>query len=103
VVQESITNALKHGGPTAAVSVRLRWSELTVEVEVADEEREARPSGQRSVALSSGHGLPGLRERVTMVGGSFECGPVEGGFVVRARLPRPQVRVGPLLDTGRPR
>jgi signal transduction histidine kinase len=103
VVQESITNALKHGGPAAAVMVWLRWSELMVEVEVADTERGPRPGPEDTAALSSGHGLAGLRERVTMVGGTIDYGPVEGGFVVRARLPRPHVRLTPLLGTGRQR
>jgi signal transduction histidine kinase len=103
VVQESLTNALKHGGPSASVMVRLRWSELILELEVTDQVREPNPIMDRAAALSSGHGLRGLRERVTMVGGSLDFGPEQDGFAVRARLPRPKLRVSPLLGTGRAR
>ncbi len=95
VVQESLTNALKHGGLGAAVLVCLRWSPMLLEVEVSDTEHGSPPHGV--AALPGGHGLCGLAERVTMVGGVLEHGPIEGGYVVLARLPRPQVRVSPLL------
>ncbi len=95
VVQESITNALKHGGVSARVLVALRWSPMVLEVEVTDTEHGSTPHAV--AALSSGHGLRGLAERVTMVGGSLDHGPIEGGYQVLARLPRPQVRASPRL------
>jgi signal transduction histidine kinase len=81
VVQEALTNALKHSqGATAAV--RLRWSPDALELEVAND----------GVPVLSGdgggHGLVGMRERVNVCGGRFEAGPrPEGGFLVRATLP----------------
>jgi signal transduction histidine kinase len=95
VVQESLTNALKHGGVAATVLVRLRWSPMLLEVEVTDTEHGSAPHSV--AALPGGHGLCGLAERVTMVGGMLEHGPIEGGYAVLARLPRPRVRVSPLL------
>lgn len=86
VVQESLTNALKHahGSPTA-VSVHYDDREITVEVSTAGASPElTRP---RPVA-GSGRGLVGLRERVDALGGEFgaERRP-DGAFVVRARIP----------------
>ena len=72
VVQEGLTNALKHGGLTTA-QVVVRYREHDLEVEVADD-------GQGSHAGNgSRHGLPGLRERLTVFGGTLEVGPRPGG------------------------
>jgi signal transduction histidine kinase len=80
IVQEALTNALKHAGPaTARVLVRYGLEDL--EVEVTDTGR--RPAG----GDGTGHGLVGMRERVTLFGGELEAGRREGGFAVRARLP----------------
>ena len=81
VVQEALTNALKYAGPASAW-VTIRWKEADLEIEVANDGRtEAGGDG-------GGHGLVGLRERVSLVGGSIESGPRDGGgFVVMARLP----------------
>ena len=98
IVQESLTNAIRHAGPaSAAVSLAYAPSELRIEVAdtglgalagpAADvkgdeEERTGRWAG------GGGHGLPGMRERAVSVGGSLEAGPApEGGFRVTARLP----------------
>lgn len=80
VVQEALTNALKHaGGATALVTIRYGESDLAVEV--TDEGRAVR-------AGDGGHGLVGMRERVGIFGGTFDAGPREsGGFAVRALLP----------------
>ena len=81
VVQEALTNALKHAGPaTARVVVRYRPEEL--EVEVVD-------TGSGPVAGGeAGHGLIGMKERVSLYGGEIEAGREgRGGFAVRARLP----------------
>ncbi|MGZ4267732.1 MAG: sensor histidine kinase [Solirubrobacteraceae bacterium] len=83
VVQEALTNALKHGGDGAA-RVTLRWSGDLLEVEVANRIG----PGPAGILAGSGHGLMGMRERVALCGGELRAGPVGRGFVVRARLPR---------------
>lgn len=83
VVQEALTNVMRHGGPVA--TVRLSCAEGRVEVEVTDE---GRPGGSPSPTPGSGHGLLGMRERVAVYGGSFEAGRRPGGgFRVHASLP----------------
>lgn len=84
LVQEGLTNALKHGGRGRA-HVVLRWSEEVLEVEVAN-----RISGGPAAhgLASGGQGLVGMRERVALCGGELRAGPIGRGFVVRARLPR---------------
>lgn len=82
VVQEALTNILKHAGPCAAC-VTLRYGPEALEVEVSDDGPGTTPSGEHG-----GHGLAGLRERVSIAGGELWTGePAGGGFVVRARLP----------------
>ena len=80
IVQESLTNALKHAGDARA-TVLLKYAAHSLEIVVSDD-------GQGGAANGGGHGLSGLRERVSVFGGEFEAGPREGrGFVVRAWLP----------------
>ncbi|CAM5459508.1 histidine kinase OS=Streptomyces griseorubiginosus OX=67304 GN=liaS_1 PE=4 SV=1 [Streptomyces griseorubiginosus] len=92
IVQESLTNAARHAGP-AEVRVELAYGKdhLTVRVDddgAADPDRPPRP----------GHGLTGMRERVTALGGTLSAGPRdEGGFSVCARLP---LEPGPRLLSG---
>jgi signal transduction histidine kinase len=81
VVQEALTNALKHAG-AARAEVLLRYGADALELEVRDDGR-----GSKN-GHSGGHGLVGMRERVTVFGGEFDAGPrPEGGFGVRVRLP----------------
>jgi signal transduction histidine kinase len=81
IVQEALTNALKHGGRAGAV-VRVRYGADDVELEVVDDGPGA------SNGDTGGHGLTGMRERVRVYGGELETGRrPEGGFAVRARLP----------------
>jgi signal transduction histidine kinase len=83
IVQESLTNALQHAGG-ARTDVVVRYGRTALEIEVADDGAE--PGGGSG---ASGHGLVGMRERVALYGGSFDAGPGDdGGWVVRARLPR---------------
>jgi signal transduction histidine kinase len=86
VVQEALTNVAKHADGASSVSVRVTWSdELRVEVVNDGVDRSTAVSPE----LSTGHGLIGLRERVTVTGGRFEAGPGgEGTFRVTAALPR---------------
>jgi signal transduction histidine kinase len=83
LVQEALTNSLKHAGPAhARVFVNCSGDEL--EVEVTDDGRGVNGNG----LSAGGHGLTGMRERVNMLGGEIEVGPREtGGFALRARLP----------------
>jgi signal transduction histidine kinase len=81
IVQEALTNSLKHAGPARA-SVAVRYAPRTLELEVRD-------TGAGAPAGGGGHGLVGMRERVALYGGELEAGPCDGGFGVRARLPLP--------------
>jgi signal transduction histidine kinase len=87
LVQESLTNAHKHGGDRARVTLAFHPQQLAVEV------CNGPPPGvpQPTAAAGTGHGLLGMRERVLAVGGWLEAGPTpEGGFRVRALLPFPE-------------
>jgi signal transduction histidine kinase len=88
VVQESLTNALKHGGDGAEATVLLRWTDDHLELDITD-------TGQGLTATSHdgdgplGQGLVGMRERVALCGGDLQAGPsVSGGFRVRATIPK---------------
>ena len=82
IVQEALTNTLKHAGQAQA-SVVVRLGERAVEVEVADD---GRGTGRSD---GDGHGLVGLRERAALYGGTLEAGArPDSGFTVRAVLPR---------------
>jgi signal transduction histidine kinase len=84
VVQEALTNTIKHAGPVRS-RITLRYSERELEVEVADDGPGQSGNG---AGAGSGHGLLGMRERVASHGGEVEAGSgPEGGFVVRASLP----------------
>jgi signal transduction histidine kinase len=84
IVQEALTNVLKHSGSTTA-AVRLAYRPDGLEIEVADDGI-GTPEG--IAGHGERHGLVGMRERVALFGGSFDAGPRPGGgFVVRARLP----------------
>jgi signal transduction histidine kinase len=81
IVQEALTNALKHAGPARA-RVLLRYDADELELEIADD---GAGSGDGS---GSGHGLIGMRERVSVYGGELQAGRrPEGGYALRARLP----------------
>ncbi|MGN8049075.1 sensor histidine kinase [Curtobacterium sp. 22159] len=89
VVQEAVTNVLKHAGPAARADVRVRYLADGVEVEVTDDGRGEAGAGRRvNDATGSGLGHVGMRERVAAVGGRIEIGPrARGGYLVRAWLP----------------
>jgi signal transduction histidine kinase len=85
LVQEALTNVHKHAA-NAATEVGVRYGRERLEVTV----RNARPDGPHPglEAAGGGHGLLGLRERVTLLGGTFQAGPrLDGGFEVCATLP----------------
>jgi signal transduction histidine kinase len=84
IVQEALTNALKHAGPRANALVSVHCGQDLLEVVVADTGRGA----GGAPAESRGNGLRGMRQRVELLGGSFGAADaVAGGFEVRARIP----------------
>ena len=89
VIQEAITNAVKHAGTTADININMCWSSADLEVSVTSRQHGAGLPAEQVAALSSGHGLTGLQDRVTMVGGTLTFGPAGDAFTVTARLPRP--------------
>jgi signal transduction histidine kinase len=86
IVQEALTNVVKHAGPARA-QVTIRYGDQDVTVEVTDDGRGVvAPTSDGRVG--TGHGLIGMRERVAAFGGDLETGPRPGGgFRVAARLP----------------
>jgi signal transduction histidine kinase len=95
IVQEALTNVLKHAGPARA-TVTVGCADDAVTIEVADDGRGNLVAG----AHAGRHGLAGMRERVAVFGGELRVGPKPGGgFAVRARLP---LRDQPALDIGSP-
>ncbi|HYY33850.1 MAG TPA: sensor histidine kinase [Gaiellaceae bacterium] len=81
ILQEALTNVLKHAGPAHA-RVIVRYGGRELELEIADDGR-----GPQDAA-EAGHGLVGMRERVALYDGHFDAGARNGGgFVVRVRLP----------------
>jgi len=86
IVQEALTNALRHAGPASA-RVTVRYAEGELDLEVSDDGTGSGNGG------GAGHGLSGIRERVAVFGGDVEAGSrPEGGYAVRARLPYSSAR-----------
>jgi signal transduction histidine kinase len=84
IIQEALTNTMKHAGPARA-EVRMAYHADALTIVVADDGR-----GLGLEPPGSGHGVPGMRERVAVYGGDLDAGPHPGGgFRVRARLPLP--------------
>lgn len=82
IVQESLTNVLKHGGPGVQAKVKITRGARSLDLSIADNGRGA------AAADRGGHGLQGMRERVDVFGGTFEARPRPGGgFAVHATLP----------------
>ncbi len=87
LIQEALTNTLKHAGSQARAWVRLYYTERDLTVEIEDDGR-----GTATIMADNGdhpgHGLVGMYERVALYGGELRIGPrVGGGFGVRARFP----------------
>ncbi|WP_062465248.1 sensor histidine kinase [Demequina soli] len=83
IVQEALTNVLKHAGPHVTAFVQLRWEDDALAVAVSDDGRGAAARGD-----GAGLGIAGMAERATVFGGTLTAGPrAGGGFLVRARLP----------------
>lgn len=87
IVQESLTNVLKHAGPASA-TVELDFARGRVAVRVQDDGRGAAAGLTRAPGTRSGHGVVGMRERVSLYGGWLEAGPMPGGgYRVLATVP----------------
>jgi signal transduction histidine kinase len=82
VIQEAVTNVVKHAG-AASCQVNVRYSPEDLVVEITDDGCRVPPAGR-----PAGHGIVGMRERVEMYGGEFRAAPRHGGgFGVSARFP----------------
>lgn len=95
ILQESITNVIRHVGPTR-LRIGLHYGDHELVISVADDGRGATPAGINVVPSppgpqpgnGSGRGIPGMRERCELLGGSLTAGPQPGGgFTVLATLP----------------
>ncbi|MEU8656487.1 sensor histidine kinase [Actinoplanes philippinensis] len=83
IVQESLTNTLRHAGPRPVATVTVSYRPGGIEIEVTDS-----GGGGGAPSFTGGHGLVGMRERVALYGGTFEAGPrPDGGWRVHAALP----------------
>jgi len=86
IIQEALTNTLKHAGPAHA-GVTVRYSPAAVEIEVRDDGRGI-TAAVATGTVGEGHGLLGMRERVAVFGGRLYAGPRPGGgYQIRAHLP----------------
>jgi signal transduction histidine kinase len=86
IVQEALTNALRHAGPAAA-SISLAYERDRLVIDIADDGRGFTDDSEGPMP-GFGHGIAGMRERALAVGGELEAGPQpDGGFRVRATLP----------------
>ncbi len=85
IVQEALTNTLKHAGPDVSAAVDLRVTTDSVRIQVDDDGR-----GGAAADDGQGHGILGMRERIAVHAGEVEAGPRPGGgFRVRAVVPAP--------------
>jgi signal transduction histidine kinase len=97
IIQEALTNVVKHSGGSARCTVSLGYGTAALDVRVMDDGGPSLVSsaaGARAApgarVVGGGHGIVGMRERVNLCGGTFRAGPLsEGGFLVAAMLPLP--------------
>ncbi|TDD22696.1 sensor histidine kinase [Nonomuraea diastatica] len=86
IVQEALTNTIKHAGPDAAARIRLSYTVSGADLEIVDDGRGA-PVPAVAGPAPGGHGLAGMAERAAAYGGRIEAGPLpDGGWRVRTRL-----------------
>jgi signal transduction histidine kinase len=91
IVQESLTNTRKHGGPNAKATVALVYTEDSLVLRITDNGR-----GELAPGDGAGHGMVGMRERVNVFDGTLEAGPRPGGgYAVEAMLPFAALDAGP--------
>jgi signal transduction histidine kinase len=94
MLQESLTNVLKHAGPGATARLLLTYADHTLTAEVVDDGATSsladQTSGTRQHSSGTRQGIRGMRERAELYGGVLEAGPLlGGGYAVRLRLPVP--------------
>ena len=92
VVQESLTNAMRHAPLASRIDVRVSVGGTSVDVTVVNDGA-GPPTAAIEPGARGGYGIPGLRERAAHVGGTLTAGPDAddaGRWVVRARLPLPE-------------
>ncbi len=92
IIQEALTNVVKHAGDGARCTVRVGYEETVLNVLVANDGsgRQLVPVAAVRAPAGSGHGLAGMRERAHLCDGDFTAGPLpDGGFQVIATLPLP--------------
>ncbi|MBB4917398.1 sensor histidine kinase [Streptosporangium saharense] len=96
IIQESLTNALKHGGERVDLTVEYGAGTIILVADnpVGASRRALRRHGSPDLP-SAGAGIVGMRERASLVGGSFEAGPYEDGWRVHAELPTKESSVLP--------
>ncbi len=88
IVQEALTNILKHATEARRVRVRLRYATPVLDVEVSDDGRPGWPPEGRVAVPQAGHGLAGMHERASVHHGHVDAGPgPDGGWWVQAYLP----------------
>jgi signal transduction histidine kinase len=88
IVQESLTNTARHAGPGATATVVVTYDDVTLDIDILDDGRGA---AQGLEAADSGHGLIGMKERVSLLDGSLSTAPrVGGGYRVHATIPIPR-------------
>ena len=88
VVQEALTNVLRHAGPAASACVTVGCRGGVLDVEVTDDGRGAAAELVGADPPGAGRGIIGMRERVSGLGGSLSTGPkAGGGYSVHAQIP----------------
>jgi signal transduction histidine kinase len=90
ITQEALTNALRHGDTSEQVQASIDWAADTVTLTISNATAETPPSTPPAGTPSEsaeGHGLPGMRERAILAGGTFDAAPRGEHFVVTARIP----------------
>ncbi len=88
IVQESLTNAIKHAGSPVRVSVTISTDDSGLVVSVDDEaSHPPRTPSYPGHRTTTGHGIIGMRERIEALGGNLEAGPTPHGWSVRASIP----------------
>ena len=104
IVQESLTNALRHADTAREVLVRFSWTSHGLELAIVNAlpEVKARTGMIPVTAPATGHGIAGMTERATLAGGWLRAEPRQGRFVVTAWVPyQPSASHEPIVDTTR--